>query len=125
MSSATYKVECEHNILQIIGILLQANVLYGIIYISYLFSVTEDDVEPIQIGSKKKSNDTCLQALTKHTKRKLFILQWISKYSGQDFVGDLLAGITIGLTVIPQSMALANVAGLPPQVINNTILLYL
>ncbi|XP_050432442.1 sodium-independent sulfate anion transporter-like [Adelges cooleyi] len=46
---------------------------------------------------------------------KLYILQWLPEYSSTKFVGDLLAGLTIGLTVIPQSMALASIAGLPPQ----------
>lgn len=32
------------------------------------------------------------------------------------FVGDLVAGLTVGLTVIPQGMAYAQVAELPPQV---------
>lgn len=32
------------------------------------------------------------------------------------FIGDLVAGLTVGLTVIPQGMAYAQVAELPPQV---------
>jgi len=38
------------------------------------------------------------------------------KYNADDAVGDLVAGITVGLTVIPQSLAYGNLAGLPPQV---------
>lgn len=39
------------------------------------------------------------------------------KYTfGNHGVSDLVAGITVGLTVIPQAIAFANVAGLPPQV---------
>lgn len=37
------------------------------------------------------------------------------RYSTEKGVGDLIAGITVGLTVIPQSLAYANIAGLPPQ----------
>ena len=33
------------------------------------------------------------------------------------FQGDLIAGFTVGLTVIPQGLALAQLAELPPQVI--------
>lgn len=44
------------------------------------------------------------------------ILNWLPRYDGHDALGDLVAGVTVGLTVIPQSLAYANVAGLPPQV---------
>ncbi|XP_033334588.2 epidermal stripes and patches isoform X1 [Megalopta genalis] len=55
-------------------------------------------------------------ACTKKTiYKRLPILNWLPRYSSQDFVGDLVAGITVGLTVIPQSLAYANVANVPPQ----------
>lgn len=38
------------------------------------------------------------------------------RYSREDAVGDLVAGITVGLTVIPQALAYSGVAGLPPAV---------
>ncbi|KAL0123341.1 hypothetical protein PUN28_005701 [Cardiocondyla obscurior] len=47
--------------------------------------------------------------------KRLPILNWLPRYNGQDALGDLVAGITVGLTVIPQSLAYSNVAGLPPQ----------
>ncbi|XP_053999085.1 sodium-independent sulfate anion transporter [Hylaeus anthracinus] len=55
-------------------------------------------------------------ACTKKTiYKRLPILRWLPRYSGQDALGDLVAGVTVGLTVIPQSLAYSNVAGLPPQ----------
>lgn len=49
--------------------------------------------------------------------KRLPILQWLPKYTLNDHgIPDLVAGITVGLTVIPQAIAFANVAGLPPQV---------
>ncbi|XP_003740509.1 sodium-independent sulfate anion transporter [Galendromus occidentalis] len=43
------------------------------------------------------------------------IITWLPKYSFQDLYGDTVAGITVALTVIPQGLALAGVAQLPPQ----------
>lgn len=48
--------------------------------------------------------------------KRLPVLSWLPRYNSQDALGDLVAGITVGLTVIPQSLAYSNVAGLPPQV---------
>lgn len=64
---------------------------------------------------------TCARKLRHACSRKtlykrLPILTWLPRYNCQDALGDLVAGITVGLTVIPQSLAYSNVAGLPPQV---------
>ncbi|XKL60739.1 hypothetical protein PGB90_007796 [Kerria lacca] len=60
--------------------------------------------------------DTVRRTFTVKTILKRFpILQWLPKYSSEDAIGDLVAGITVGLTVVPQSLAYANIAGLPPQ----------
>ena len=48
--------------------------------------------------------------------KRLPVLQWLPSYSTSDIVPDILAGITVGITVIPQSLAYATLAGLPPQV---------
>ncbi len=44
------------------------------------------------------------------------ILEWLPSYKRAQFSGDLLAGIIVAIVLIPQSMAYAMVAGLPPQV---------
>lgn len=48
--------------------------------------------------------------------KRVPIASWIQKYRKDYIVSDLVAGITVGLTVIPQAIAYANVAGLPLQV---------
>eukprot|EP00658_Telonema_sp_P-2_P065375 TRINITY_DN54629_c0_g1_i1.p1 TRINITY_DN54629_c0_g1~~TRINITY_DN54629_c0_g1_i1.p1 ORF type:complete len:135 (+),score=35.19 TRINITY_DN54629_c0_g1_i1:3-407(+) len=42
-------------------------------------------------------------------------LQWIPEYSRSDLKGDLTSGITVGCMLVPQSMAYAVLADLPPQ----------
>ncbi|KAG5680807.1 hypothetical protein PVAND_010292 [Polypedilum vanderplanki] len=41
--------------------------------------------------------------------------RWLRGYSTEFFFADLIAGITVGLTVLPQSLAYATLAGLDPQ----------
>ena len=43
------------------------------------------------------------------------ILVWLPQYNFKKFRGDLIAGLTCGVVVIPQSIAFANLAQLPPQ----------
>ncbi|XP_069358649.1 sodium-independent sulfate anion transporter-like isoform X2 [Maniola hyperantus] len=47
--------------------------------------------------------------------RRIPILAWLPNYSFRSGLADIIAGITVGLTVIPQAIAYAGVAGLPPQ----------
>ncbi|XP_075850123.1 sodium-independent sulfate anion transporter isoform X3 [Microcebus murinus] len=47
--------------------------------------------------------------------RRLPILAWLPSYSVQWLKMDVIAGLSVGLTVIPQALAYAEVAGLPPQ----------
>ncbi|MGL6140029.1 MAG: SulP family inorganic anion transporter, partial [Planktothrix sp.] len=44
------------------------------------------------------------------------ILNWGLNYKREDFTGDLTAGIIVASLLIPQGMAYAMLAGLPPQV---------
>ncbi|KAJ2800215.1 hypothetical protein H4R21_003265 [Coemansia helicoidea] len=43
------------------------------------------------------------------------IATWIYRYNWVWFLGDLIAGMTIGVVVIPQGMAYAKLAQLPPE----------
>jgi SulP family sulfate permease len=47
--------------------------------------------------------------------RKIFpFWDWVKEYDGKIFRGDLSAGLTVGVMLIPQGMAYAMIAGLPP-----------
>ncbi|KAG2461063.1 S2611 protein, partial [Polypterus senegalus] len=48
-------------------------------------------------------------------RKRLPILNWLPQYSLQWLKLDLIAGLTVGLTVVPQALAYAEVAGLPVQ----------
>ncbi|MGY0426209.1 MAG: SulP family inorganic anion transporter, partial [Polaribacter sp.] len=47
-------------------------------------------------------------------KKVIPILEWLPNYNPSRFKGDLTAGITVGIVLIPQGIAYALIAGLPP-----------
>ncbi|MFT4612707.1 MAG: SulP family sulfate permease [Gammaproteobacteria bacterium] len=47
-------------------------------------------------------------------KKIIPILEWLPNYNKSLFKGDLVAGITVGIILIPQGIAYALIAGLPP-----------
>ncbi|GAB4444930.1 MAG: solute carrier family 26 protein [Anaerolineae bacterium] len=48
--------------------------------------------------------------------RYLPFLNWLVHYRRDDLVGDLLAGLIVAIMLVPQGMAYAMLAGLPPEV---------
>ena len=44
------------------------------------------------------------------------VLQWLPNYRKADLSGDLIAGITVAMMLIPQAMSYAMLAGLPPYI---------
>lgn len=55
----------------------------------------------------------------KNITKKFPVLSWLPTYNVSKLVSDFIAGLTVGLTLIPQGLAMASVAGLPPQVSGN------
>ena len=47
-------------------------------------------------------------------KKLIPILEWLPNYTTSRFRGDFIAGITVGIILIPQGIAYALIAGLPP-----------
>ncbi|KAH8381392.1 hypothetical protein KR093_004099 [Drosophila rubida] len=56
-------------------------------------------------------NTFCMKTL----KKRLPIIEWLPKYNKTDAFGDIIAGFTVGLTVIPQGLAYSGVVGLPAE----------
>lgn len=50
-----------------------------------------------------------------HVAQRIYILTWIPNYDKSLAISDMIAGITLGLTMIPQAIAYAALAGLPSQ----------
>ncbi|XP_069957440.1 sodium-independent sulfate anion transporter [Cherax quadricarinatus] len=61
----------------------------------------------------KNKLDRCLSRKTLY--RRLPCLTWLRSYNIECLVGDLIAGFTVGLMLIPQALAYGLVAGLPPS----------
>lgn len=65
---------------------------------------------PSKHRSKKQTR--CKRLLHK----RIPVTRWLPEYNSEKAIADLIAGITVGLTVIPQALAYATLAGLNPQV---------
>jgi hypothetical protein len=97
-----------------------ANTIKSDFYSSDIFDISGN---PDGKSNKKPSGLALVSSLVsknllrkKLLHKKLPILDWSKEYNGQKFLADLIAGITIGLTILPQGLAYAQIAGLPPQV---------
>ncbi|XP_045448781.1 sodium-independent sulfate anion transporter [Melitaea cinxia] len=63
--------------------------------------------------SKKRFKKTTWYTRLLH--KRLPIVKWLPEYNSEKALADFIAGVTVGLTVIPQALAYATLAGLPPQ----------
>ena len=77
---------------------------------------------PASFSNNKNSDTVWMKRLKTSLYRCLPILSWMPLYNSHKFICDLIAGVTVGLTVIPQSLAYATLAGLEPQVWENVVL---
>ncbi|CAL8073721.1 unnamed protein product [Orchesella dallaii] len=70
---------------------------------------------------KKRGRDLCRNRFQKKNWERTFpILKWSKEYTLQKLVSDFIAGMTVGLTILPQGLAYATIAGLPPIVTKQT-----
>jgi len=80
----------------------------------------DDFDEDFHLNGQPKSKSVgrlrCRNPCTKAAlQQRLPVLEWARRYTLNMLVSDVVAGITVGLTIIPQSLAYAAVAGLPLQ----------
>ncbi|KAM9818993.1 sodium-independent sulfate anion transporter isoform 1-T3 [Syngnathus typhle] len=69
--------------------------------------------QPLLQREKRERMTGCCSS--RMLKAWLPILSWLPKYNLKWLQMDLLAGLTVGLTTVPQALAYAEVAGLPVQ----------
>ena len=82
------------NVNQSIKASLQIVVIYNCIYSKYL----QHNTGKLYLNSSILSSDCFVAGV----KARLPILGWLPQYNLNDAVSDAIAGVTVGLTVIPQ-----------------------
>ena len=72
------------------------------------------DLEP-SVLDWFKDNAPTTRGARKYFVRLLPFASWMPRYNLRWLLGDIIAGITVGSVVIPQGMAYASLAALPPE----------
>ncbi|XP_074034842.1 sodium-independent sulfate anion transporter [Leptinotarsa decemlineata] len=71
------------------------------------------------MGPLQNTSSVSTENLSSKAKKVLYkrvhILQWLPKYTKKDVLADFISGLTVGLTMMPQSIAYAGLAGMAPQ----------
>ncbi|XP_054284171.1 sodium-independent sulfate anion transporter-like [Macrosteles quadrilineatus] len=68
-----------------------------------------------QNEEEERKDQNWLRTVSSAVHHRIPITRWIWDYSRMDAVSDVIAGVTLGLTLIPQSIAYSSLAGVPPQ----------
>ncbi|CAG9824561.1 unnamed protein product, partial [Phaedon cochleariae] len=71
-----------------------------------------ESIKQLLPWTKKKLKSACTKKILY---RRIPILDWLPRYNASCVVGDFIAGITVGLTLIPQGLAFHSIVGLPPE----------
>lgn len=87
--------------------------MYSIITLTHFVILANSNVYAKKKQVQKSDKNS---KLIEFFHRHVPITAWLSQYNSEKAVGDLIAGTTIGLTMIPQSIAYASLANLSPQV---------
>lgn len=91
--------------------------------IAWKWLIGYNDTEANRIGVPVVSTSNFLSGIFRHPGSKISsyfnslfpFTEWIGSYNIQWLIGDSIAGVTVALVVVPQSMSYANLAGLAPE----------
>jgi len=62
------------------------------------------------------TTETASQEKNRRSRKSFFpILDWLPNYQGKWFRGDLIAALTLWALLVPEAMAYAGIAGMPPE----------
>lgn len=70
--------------------------------------------EPKMYTLLKTSDLSWKSKVKKKIRERVPIVNWIRGYNSEFAINDFISGMTLGLTIIPESIACALLAGLPP-----------
>lgn len=74
------------------------------------------DYAPLSLKEKTKLGfERFPKSLLTYVSDMLPIIQWISHYNFSWLIQDMIAGITVGMLIVPQGIAYAKIANLEPQ----------
>ncbi|GFZ49948.1 Sulfate permease 2 [Saitozyma sp. JCM 24511] len=78
--------------------------------------VQDDAPDSVSVRDFVKDHKKDVGPAVKNYVLSLFpFIQWLPRYNLTWLTGDLIAGITVGLVLVPQSLSYAKLADLPPQ----------
>ncbi|KAJ9120138.1 hypothetical protein QFC22_003037 [Naganishia vaughanmartiniae] len=81
-----------------------------------VLSVPEDAPETVHSFDYLRGNTGNLKDNVLAYVKSLFpFIQWVPRYNLQWLIGDLIAGITVGIVLVPQALSYAKLASLPAE----------
>ncbi|WVQ82163.1 hypothetical protein IAT38_004291 [Cryptococcus sp. DSM 104549] len=84
--------------------------------VRHYFGYTDSTPETISVAGWARSQKPDAAQAVKNYFFSLFpFIQWVPRYNLTWLTGDLIAGITVGMVLVPQSLSYAKLAGLEPQ----------
>lgn len=98
----------------------------NVFFISFSFWIVNDetDSESVKLRIREPNNEKpppkpiqlkIRKNWTELVCRRIYILTWIRNYDQTTAYSDFIAGVTLGLTMIPQAIAYASIAGMDPH----------